>query len=103
VNPIIRTSLLLLLFCLVTLVPIARATSTGEEDRAYSVEVLSTGSLYLCLTGLLHLGLPPSAPFWTEPATPWTQQRIWGGEDVPADHALHEVNPNHRKNQPSIK
>jgi len=49
---------------------------------------ISTGSLYLCLTGLLHLGLPPSAPFWTEPATPWTQQRIWAGEDIPADHHL---------------
>jgi len=49
---------------------------------------ITTGSLYLCLTGLLHLGLPPSAPFWTEPATPWTQQRIWAGEDIPADHGI---------------
>jgi hypothetical protein len=46
----------------------------------------NTGSLYLCLTGLLHLGLPPSAPFWTAPAAKWTQQRIWAGEDVGNDH-----------------
>lgn len=48
----------------------------------------NTGSLYFCLTGLMHLGLAPDAPFWTEPASPWTQQRIWSGEDVAADHSL---------------
>ena len=49
---------------------------------------IATGSLYLCLAGLVHLGLPADDPFWTAPAVPWTQQRIWNGEDVPADHAL---------------
>jgi hypothetical protein len=48
---------------------------------------IATGSLYLCLTGLVHLGLPPDDPFWTAPAEPWTQQRIWAGQDIPADHA----------------
>ena len=47
----------------------------------------STGSLYLCLTGLLHLGLPADDPFWTAPARTWTQKRIWSGDDVPADQA----------------
>jgi hypothetical protein len=51
---------------------------------------ISTGSLYLCATGLLHLGLPPGDPFWTAPAQPWTQKRIWSGEDIPADHAYRE-------------
>ncbi len=51
---------------------------------------ISTGSLYLCLCGLVHLGLPPNDPFWTAPAAPWTQKRIWSGEDVPADHAYEE-------------
>jgi hypothetical protein len=49
---------------------------------------ISTGSLYLCTVGLLQLGLPPTDPFWTAPARPWTQKRIWSGEDVPADHAI---------------
>jgi hypothetical protein len=49
---------------------------------------ISTGSLYLCLTGLLHLGLSADDPFWTSPARDWTQKRLWAGEDVPADHAL---------------
>ncbi len=48
---------------------------------------IATGSLYLCLTGLTHLGLPADDPFWTAPAARWTQQRIWAGEDVAADHA----------------
>ncbi len=49
---------------------------------------ISTGSLYLCLTGLLHLGLPANDPFWTAPAKDWTQKRLWAGENIPADHAL---------------
>ena len=49
---------------------------------------ISTGSLYLCLVGLLPLGLPASDPFWSDEPAPWTAQRIWSGENVPADHAL---------------
>jgi len=49
---------------------------------------ISTGSLYLCAEGLLELGLPPSDPFWTDPAQPWTQKRLWSGQDLSADHAL---------------
>jgi hypothetical protein len=48
----------------------------------------STGSLYVCLTGLVHLGLPADDPFWTAPDADWTQKQIWSGEDVPRDHAL---------------
>jgi len=48
---------------------------------------IATGSLYLCLAGLAHLGLPADDPFWTAPGEAWTQQCIWSGQDVPADHA----------------
>ncbi|WP_162419777.1 DUF2264 domain-containing protein [Microvirga brassicacearum] len=48
----------------------------------------ATGSLYVCLTGLVHLGLPADDPFWIAPPAPWTQRRIWAGEDVPRDRAL---------------
>ncbi len=48
---------------------------------------ISTGSLYLCLDGLLHLGLPADDPLWTAPAKDWTQKRLWAGENVPSDHA----------------
>jgi len=58
------------------------------HQPAIGESYISTGSLYLCAMGLLHLGLPPTDPFWTSPAHPWTQQRIWSGEDVPADHAI---------------
>ncbi len=51
---------------------------------------ISTGSLYLCTVGLLALGLPPEDPFWAGESQPWTAQKIWGGENFPADHALHE-------------
>jgi hypothetical protein len=49
---------------------------------------ISTGSLYLCSTGLLPLGLPLDDEFWKGAAEDWTMRKIWGGEDMEADHAL---------------
>jgi len=48
---------------------------------------ISTGSLYLCANAFLPLGLGVDQAFWADPPTPWTQVRIYGGEDLPADHA----------------
>lgn len=48
---------------------------------------ISTGSLYLCTTGLLPLGLPEDDPFWTDQASDWTSKKVWGGVNVLADHA----------------
>lgn len=49
---------------------------------------ISTGSLYLCATALLPLGLPPSDPFWNRADAPWTSQQVWSGKALSADHAL---------------
>lgn len=49
---------------------------------------ISTGSLYLCSAAWLPLGLPPSDTFWSQPAEPWTSQKIWSGENAHTDHAL---------------
>jgi hypothetical protein len=49
---------------------------------------ISTGSLYLCSTALLPLGLKASDAFWSGPAEDWTARRLWRGEDAAADHAL---------------
>jgi len=49
---------------------------------------ISTGSSYLCSAAWLPLGLPPSAPFWNQPAQLWTSKKAWEGRDLPADHAL---------------
>jgi len=49
---------------------------------------ISTGSLYLCTTGMLTLGLPATDPFWAAPAASWTSKKVWGGENFPADHAI---------------
>lgn len=48
---------------------------------------ISTGSLYLCSTAFLPLGLPEDAPFWQLPQEPYSAQKIWGGMDFEADHA----------------
>jgi hypothetical protein len=49
---------------------------------------ISTGSLYLCATVFLPLGLKPDDPLWSGPAEDWTSRRIWRGEDAPAEHAI---------------
>ncbi|GAB3573256.1 DUF2264 domain-containing protein [Hymenobacter daeguensis] len=49
---------------------------------------ISTGSLYLCTTAFLPLGLPAADAFWASPAQDWTARRIWSGQDVKTDHAL---------------
>ncbi|WEG13693.1 DUF2264 domain-containing protein [Pullulanibacillus sp. KACC 23026] len=48
---------------------------------------ISTGSLYLCSTVFLALGLPESDPFWQGEAA-WTSLRAWSGQSFLIDHAL---------------
>jgi len=52
---------------------------------------ISTGSLYLCAAGLLPLGLSPADEFWSTPAAKWTSQKLWSGENLPADHAINDT------------
>jgi hypothetical protein len=49
---------------------------------------INTGSLYLCSTILLPLGLPETDEFWSSSREPWTAVKVWTGQSVPADHAL---------------
>jgi len=49
---------------------------------------INTGSLYLCTTIFLPLGLSPADPFWTDPDAPWTSKKIWDGMNVPADQSF---------------
>ncbi|MBS1820570.1 MAG: DUF2264 domain-containing protein [Acidobacteria bacterium] len=49
---------------------------------------ISTGSLYLCSAAWLPLGLPASDRFWSGAPQPWTEVKIWSGEDMKTDHAL---------------
>ena len=53
-----------------------------------SERYINTGSVYLCATVLLPLGLPTSDPFWSAPYAEWTGLRAWNGKEVGADHAL---------------
>lgn len=49
---------------------------------------ITTGSLYLCMSVFLPLGLPETNAFWANEALPWTSVKAWNGQDLPADHAL---------------
>src|SRR5690606_22491878 len=51
---------------------------------------ISTGSLYLSSAAFLPLGLAHTDEFWTSADQPWTSQKIWSGEDMKADRAIHK-------------
>jgi hypothetical protein len=51
---------------------------------------ISTGSLYLCSTVFLPLGLTPSDPFWSGEEMPWSSRKIWSGEAVLIDYAYRD-------------
>lgn len=48
---------------------------------------ISTGSLYLCATIFLPLGLGEDDPFW-QGKEDWTSKKAWMGVDFPIDSAL---------------
>jgi hypothetical protein len=54
---------------------------------------ISTGSLYLCATAFLPLGLPVNDAFWRDAARDWTARQIWAGQPAQADHALFHLAP----------
>ncbi|MEN8906812.1 MAG: DUF2264 domain-containing protein [Clostridiales bacterium] len=49
---------------------------------------ISTGSLYLCTTVFLPLGLSINDEFWSDRGREWTSKKIWNGKSVGIDHAL---------------
>jgi hypothetical protein len=57
-----------------------------QENLANSYT--NTGSLYICLTVFLPLGLPASDAFWTDADIPTTWERAWSGENLPRDISL---------------
>jgi hypothetical protein len=61
------------------------------HQPALGESYISTGSLYLCAAGLLPLGLSPADEFWSAPAERWTSQKLWAGENLPADHAIEDT------------
>jgi hypothetical protein len=58
------------------------------HQPAIGESYISTGSLYLCTTGMVALGLSANHQFWTSPAEDWTSKKAWSGVDLKNDHAL---------------
>lgn len=53
------------------------------HQPAMSDTYTSTGSLYLCATGFLALGLPDDHAFWKDEAADWTAKKAWSGQAFP--------------------
>ncbi|MBO0321007.1 DUF2264 domain-containing protein [Muricauda sp. CAU 1633] len=59
------------------------------HQRSIAEPYITTGSLYLCTTAFLVLGLPENNPFWSDAPENWTQKKVWSGQDIPIDHAYY--------------
>lgn len=53
-----------------------------------SESYINTGSVYLCATIFVLLGLPAEHPLWSDPYTEWTNLKVWKGIDIGVDKAL---------------
>lgn len=51
-------------------------------------EYISIGSLYLCTTAFLPLGLSEKDEFWNDKDVPWSSKRVWNGETIPIDKSI---------------
>lgn len=60
----------------------------GHQKRI-GERYISTGSLYLCMVGLLPLGLKPTSAFWASAPEDWTARKVWSGVDIECDSALY--------------
>jgi len=49
---------------------------------------ISTGSLYLCMTAFLPLGLGAEDEFWKGEGEDWTSRKAFGGKEFRIDKAL---------------
>lgn len=49
---------------------------------------ICVGSLYLCESVFLALGLPEKHAFWANEDMEWTSKKIWSGKNVMCDHAV---------------
>lgn len=52
---------------------------------------ISTGSLYLCATVFLPLGLLETDPFWQGETRDWTARKVWLGKKIVIDKAYEEM------------
>lgn len=50
-------------------------------------EYINIGSLYLCSTVFLPLGLSPADAFWKDADEDWSGKKVWTGGHIPIDHA----------------
>lgn len=49
---------------------------------------INTGSLYMCCSIFLPLGLDFNDQFWTAPASEWTSLKAWNGHPIPKDQSI---------------
>ena len=49
---------------------------------------INTGSLYMCCTAFLPLGLDNNDIFWTAPFVEWSSLKAWNGHEIQKDQSI---------------
>lgn len=49
---------------------------------------INTGSLYMCCSIFLALGLDANDRFWTDPASEWSSLKAWNGHPIQSDQSI---------------
>ena len=60
------------------------------HQRGLAEEYINTGSLYLCSTVFLPLGIDEQDEFWVAPYKSWTSIKGWYGEDIKLQKPLRD-------------
>lgn len=60
---------------------------TGNQKDLCEANI-NTGSLYLCMSVFLVLGLDSNDVFWSDSFKEWSSLKAWGGHDCQADQAI---------------
>lgn len=58
------------------------------SQKDISEKDINTGSLYMCCSVFLALGLDADNDFWTSPSAEWTSLKAWNGSGVQRDQPI---------------
>lgn len=67
------------------------------KQQSLAEPYINHGSVYMCSTALLPLGLPSTDPFWSDINYPITQETIRNGDTILRDRPLNECIREHGK------
>lgn len=67
------------------------AIGINGNQTTIAESYVSYGSAYHICNFFLCLGISPEEEYWREDVSEWTSLRVFNGNEIPSDHALHDL------------